>query len=152
MTGTEGAELDGHPIRFVIAGVLKDGVGKEEPAVLDDRGTDAITKELDKTIGSEELVDAVEMILGIAYTLETQQKSPGTAQKLIDIVEREKVLGALKDLNRKKAAQRAEEVAKTANKFTGFTGGDPQKKAPRPDEAAPKGSIKLGSLTFPKKL
>lgn len=144
--------VDGHPIRYVIASVLIDGAANEEPALLDDAGIDKITQELDRTIGSEELVDAVEMLLGVAYNVETAHQSPVTAQKLIDIVERESVLRALRELNRNKNQKRAEEVQKQADKLTQFTGSESQKKAPKTDDAAPKGSIKLGSLNFPKKL
>jgi hypothetical protein len=144
--------LDGHPIRFVIASVLIDGSGDEEPAQLNEAGIQKITEEIDRTTKSDELVDAVEMLLGVAYSLETTHKSPVTAQKLIDIVERESVLRALRELNRAKNAKRAEEVQKAADKLKEFTGSESGKKAPKNDEAAPKGSIKLGSLNFPKKL
>lgn len=144
--------LDGHPIRYVIASVLIDGSGDQEPAQLDDLGIEKISEEIDRTSKNEELVDAVEMLLGVAYSIETTHKSPQTAQKLIDIVERESVLRALRELNRAKNAKRAEEVQKNADRLKEFTGSDSGKKAPKNDEAAPKGSIKLGSLNFPKKL
>lgn len=144
--------LDGHPIRYVIASVLIDGSGDQEPAQLDDLGIEKISEEIDRTSKNDELVDAVEMLLGVAYSLETTHKSPHTAQKLIDIVERESVLRALRELNRAKNAKRAEEVQKNADRLKEFTGSDSGKKAPKNDEAAPKGSIKLGSLNFPKKL
>lgn len=149
---TEEPVLDGHPIRFVIASVLTDGAGDEEPAQLNDAGVQKISEEIDSCAGSEELVDAVEMLLGVAYSIETTHKSPVTAQKLIDIVERESVLRSLRELNRQKNAKRAEEVQKNADKLKEFTGSESGKKAPKNDEAAPKGSIKLGSLNFPKKL
>jgi hypothetical protein len=144
--------VDGHPIRYLIASVLLDGSADQEPALLDDAGIEKITTELDRNIGSEELVDAVEMLLGVAYNIETAHHSPFTAQKLIDIVEREPILRALRELNRNKNQKRAEEVQKQADKLTQFTGSESQKKAPKNDDAAPKGSIKLGSLNFPKKL
>src|SRR5688572_19511405 len=144
--------LEGHPIRYLIASVLVDGAVDEEPALLTDAGIDKITEEIDRTIGSQELVDAVEMLLGVAYDLETAHRSPNTAQKLIDVVERDKVLRALRDLNRQKNQKRAEEVQKAADKLTQFTGSESGKKAPKTDDAAPAGSIKLGSLNFPKKL
>jgi hypothetical protein len=144
--------LEGHPIRYVIASVLIDGTGDQEPALLDDAGIQKISDEIDKTSGSEELVDAVEMLLGVAYNIETTHRSPVTAQKLIDVVERESVLRSLRDLNRAKQQKRAEEVQKASDKLKQFTGADSGKQAPKKDEAAPKGSIKLGSLNFPKKL
>jgi hypothetical protein len=144
--------LEGHPIRYVIASVLLDGAGEEEPAVLTDAGVLKVTEEIDRTIGGEELVDAVEMLLGVAYSLETTHKSPVAAQKLIDVVERESVLRALRELNRQKNAKRADEVQKNADKMNAFTGSDSGKKAPRAEDSAPKGSVKLGSLNFPKKL
>lgn len=149
---TDAPELEGHPIRYLVASVLRDGERGEEPALLDEDGAALIRSEIDKVLDSPELVDVVEMILGIAHALEVEQRSPTAAAALLDLVEREPVIESLKELNRKKDAERSEAVAKAAGKFTGFTGSESQKKAPKDSEAAPKGSIKLGSLDFPKKL
>jgi hypothetical protein len=149
---TEEAQRDGHPIRDVVALLIKDGGPGEEPAVLDEVGLAQIREELDSLIGQEELVDAVDTLLLLADVIALQQKSEKCAVKLCEVVERDEVVDALRALNRKKDAERAEAVAKTAEKFTGFVGQNSTKKAPKNSDAAPKGSVKLGSLDFPKKL
>jgi hypothetical protein len=149
---TENQELEGHPIRYLIAAVVKDGDPKKEPAVFDADGLEQIRKEIRSHIGSPELVDCVETVLGLAAALEVEQRSPRAAQALFQLVENDEIIKALKELNQKKDAQRAEAVAKAADKLTAFTGSESQKKAPKSDDHAPKGSIKLGNLDFPKKL
>lgn len=145
-------QRDGHPIRDLVAELLVDGAAGQEPAVLPPEALAKLKGEIDKYVGSQELVDVVETLLLIANLLEVQQKSPSCAGELCDLVERESVINALKDLNRQKDAQRAEQVHKTAEKFSGFTGSTSSRNAPKTGEAAPKDSIKLGNLNFPKKL
>lgn len=154
MTETAQQPRDGHPIRDLVAELLTDGQHGQEAAVLSKEAQEKLKAEIDKYVAAPtpELVDVVETILLIANLIEVQQKSPSCAGLLCDLVERETVINALKDLNRQKDAQRAEQVAKTADKFSGFSGNETQRKAPKADETAPKGSIKLGNLDFPKKL
>lgn len=145
-------QSDGHPIRYLIASVLKDGEPGKEPAELQPEGLETIRGAIRSYIGSKELVDCVEMVLAVAGSLEVDHKSPKAAALLFQLVENDEIIGALKELNREKEADRSEHVAKAADKLTAFTGVDSQKKAPKGDESAPKGSVKLGSLDFPKKL
>jgi hypothetical protein len=140
-----------HPIRDIVAMVVKDGGPGEEPALLDPAGLSRIRTELDALIGSDELVDAVDTLLLIADVLAIDQKSETCALRICELVEREEIISALRELNRKKETARAEAVAKSADKFTDFVGAD-AKKAPKGTDPAPKGSIKVGSLDFPKKL
>lgn len=149
---TEAPQREDHPIRDVVAELLVDGGAGQEPAVLPPDALARIRQEIDKHVGAPDLVDVVETILLCANFLEVQQKSPGCAGELCDLVERETVINALKELNRQKEQKRAEQVQKTAEKFSGFTGSATNKKAPKADQSAPKGSIKLGNLDFPKKL
>ena len=151
---TEPQEREDHAIKNVIASLLEDGGPGQEPAQLPKAAVEQLRQIVDAYAATPtpELVDVVETMLLVATVLEQQQKSPTCAGTLCDLVERENVINALKQLNRQKDAMRAEEVAKTADNFSAFTGDDSKKKAPKADEAAPKGSIKLGNLDFPKKL
>jgi hypothetical protein len=151
MTHTEEAE-GGHRIRRVIAQVVRDGGAGQEAAVFTPEALETIREEIRTWMGKPELVDCVEDVLTIVAHLEEDEKSPKAAQALYVLVENDEVVASLKNLVRQQDSERAEKVADAADKLNEFTGKESNRKAPMADEAAPKGSMKLGNLDFPKKL
>lgn len=146
------SEEGGHRIRVVIATTVQDGVAGKESAHFTPEGLETIRTEIRSFLGKPELIDCVEDVLTIVGFLELEEKSPKAAQALYELVENPEVIESLKAINRHLDAERADNVAKAADKLQQFTGQDSQKKAPKADEETPKGTMKLGNLDFPKKL
>lgn len=146
-------ETDVHrEVQRFVAERVGDGEEGQEPAFLPPESIEEIEQLVDAFIGLPELIDAVETILIIAHALEVEKNSVQAAMKLIAIVERQKVLDAMKALNRKKDDERREDVGKTAKEFSKFAAKEQSNTAPKEDEEAPKGSLKLGALDFPKRM
>lgn len=146
-------ETDVHrSVQEALASLVVDGEEGQEPAVFPAESLQKIEGIVDAFIGSTELIDCVETILVVAHLLEVEKESPRAAKKLVAIVDRDKVIDAMKALNNAKDDDRREGVAKTAEQFSKFSASDQQKKAPSDAEDAPKGSLKIGALDFPKRM
>lgn len=147
----ETPELEEHPIRTFIAGLLKDGKPGEERAQLDAKALAQIRGEITKYLPSPDLQRCIDMVLAIAAHIRTQYQSPRTAAALAQLTTGEDIAKALRDLTRQMVANNAEHLAQRASKFAGFAGSS-GRVAPPTDAKAPRGSMKIGSLSFPKKL
>ncbi len=149
----ERVELDPHPIRDRVAHLLKDGDGKGEPAVIEDEGVKELETLVDEYVNAKthELHDVVRTLWAITDWLEGEQKSPKTARKIIEVFKREHVIERIMKIEEEMRANEAEKATESGGKFTDFAGGE-KKTAPKVGQKAPKGSLKLGSLNFPKKL
>ena len=155
-SSNELADREDHPIKVIIANVLKDGEGDQEKAVFEAEGLQVIEQAVDLLIETNELFPAVETVLLVVHALEHQQDSPIAAGQLLDIVERDVVIDAMKKVNEKRNAGKEEEaregVEQKAEDFRGFAGKESDKQAPTQDEEDPEDSVKLGDLDFPKRL
>ena len=136
-----------HPIKDVISGVIGDGEGK-----LSDAGQaqiraalDALTKE-----PTHELMHAVASVFAIADFLEDQGAN-AIAQQLIAMLDAKNVVDAMKVINQGVSTAIAEDVANTGHSFSQFSG-ESGPVAPSVDARAPKDSVKLNALDFPKRL
>lgn len=139
-------------VQEILINLVQDGGDGKEPAFFADEDLATIEKMVDAFFGVPELIDCVETVLVVAHLLETEQSSPRAAKQLVAIVDSPKVIDAMKALNRKKDEERREEVGKTAKEFSKFAAKEEAHVAPKEDEEAPKGSLKLGALDFPKRM
>lgn len=151
----ERVELDPHPIRELVAQVLKDGT--DEPALFDQAAAEqvhaAVTAYLEQQ--DEELLEVVRTMIAIFEWLRDEQKSPKAAEAFKATFKRPEVIERINEIEAQmKAAQNAErasQVEKNAAEFGKMTGAG-AKTAPRVGDKAPAGALKLGNLNFPKKL
>ena len=108
-------ETDVHrSVQEALASLVVDGEEGQEPAVFPAESLQKIEGIVDAFIGSTELIDCVETILVVAHLLEVEKESPRAAKKLVAIVDRDKVIDAMKALNNAKDDDRREGVAKMA--------------------------------------
>lgn len=151
----ERVDLDPHPIRELVAELLKDGT--DEPALFDAKAAEKVSEAVTIYVeqDDDEIVEVVRTMIAIFEWLRDDQKSPKAAEafkatfKRPDVIERVTAVET-----RKKAeenAERASQVEKNAEQFGKMVGGS-KKTAPKLGEKAPAGALKLGNLNFPKKL
>lgn len=153
----ERVELDPHPIRDLVARTLKDGV--DEPASLDAEGLKVIAEavEIYRKQSDRELHEVIRTMIAIFEWLRDEQKSPKAAEAFKSTF---KTPAVIERINEIEAEMKSEEQAalregteKNAQAFSKLEGRD-GKTAPKVGDnaAAPKGAIKLGDMSFPKKL
>lgn len=151
----ERVELDPHPIRDVVANLLKDGT--DEPALFDEAAQKKLSEAMDAYVaqGDREIHEVVRTLIAIFEWLRDEQKSPKAAEamkvcfKRPDVIERVEAIE--KELRAEENEARASAVEKNAAEF-GKMAGKANKTAPKVGDKAPAGSLKLGNLNFPKKL
>ncbi len=148
---TEEFVIEGHPIRATIAMAVRDGQPGQEPAYFSKDAIDTIRAEMQRSIGSHDLMDCVEVVLSCALALEEEKSSPKAAKALIRLCDEPEFLEAMKDLNREKQAERSEAAAHSAVKMESKAI-ELIKSAPRSGAPSPKGSVKVATLDFPKKM
>jgi hypothetical protein len=138
-----------HPIVEDILAALQDGGPGQEPAELPAAAARALAQKIDGFLATPELFDVVETVLYASHLLETEVGAPGAAKAVLALVERRTVLDAMKRLNVKRSAERADAVGARGRAFARFAGRAPDRPAtPTP---APKGSVPL-ALAFPRRM
>lgn len=151
----ERVELDPHPIREIVAHLLKDGT--DEPAMFDDEAKQKLTLVVDDYLAQNdrEIHEVVRTLIAIFEWLRDDQKSPKAAEAMKTTFKRPEVIDRInaieKEMKGEENAERATAVEKNAAEFGKMAGAD-AKTAPKVGEKAPAGSLKLGNLNFPKKL
>ena len=151
----ERVELDPHPIRDVVAQLLKDGT--DEPAAFDEQAQKTLSEAVDQYVAADthELQEVVRTLIAIFEWLRDEQKSPRAAEALKSTFKRPEVIERVNKIENEMRAEendaRQSEVEKNAAEFDKMAGRDP-KVAPKVGDKAPAGSLKLGNLNFPKKL
>lgn len=151
----ERVELDPHPIRDLVAQVLKDGT--DEPALFDQTAHEqvhaAVTAYVEQP--DDELLEVVRTCIAIFEWLRDEQKSPKAAEAFKATFKRPEVIERINAIEAKmkaaENAERASQVEKNAAEFGKMTGAS-GRTAPKLGEKAPAGALKLGNLNFPKKL
>lgn len=140
-----------HPLGHVIASVIEDG--PNHSIILTDEGFNYIQRALDEYVGTgDALMAAVDTILVAAHFIEIEQASPDIAKRLVTLVDRPEVIASMRKATEAAEAQRAQDVAQSAERFSKFTGEDAPGRAAPGDGAQPKGAVRLGDLAFPKRL
>lgn len=151
----ERVELDPHPIRDVVAHLLKDGT--DEPARFDEEAQKKVSEAVDEYLkqGDRELQDVIRTLIAIFEWLRDEQRSPKAAEALKATFKRPEVIERINQIEDEMRAEENEErtssVEKNAKEFGKLAGQD-AKTAPKVGDKAPAGSLKLGNLNFPKKL
>jgi hypothetical protein len=135
------AENDVHPIVERCAQMIVRS-GEAPPFVLDDPGAKLIEDELRALFGTEELRTAVADLIRLACHLDTERSSPEAAQRILAVLEC--CVDPLRALDTAEPDPESEDAAKK------LIGTEPPK-APKVGESAPRGSVKLGSLDYPKR-
>jgi hypothetical protein len=148
---TEEYVFEGHPIRATIALAVRDGQQGQEPAYFSNEAIDMIRTEMRRSVGSHDLMDCVEVVLACALALEEEKSSPKAAKLLIRLCDEPEFLEAMRDLNRDKQARRTESGAHSAERIES-PAIELIKNAPKPGAPSPKGSVKVASLDFRKKM
>lgn len=134
-----------HPVAELAASLLGGGTNGA-PYTLSEAGQARIARSLDALLGTVELRDAASDLLKLACWLDTQASSPEASDAILSAVtaltdELEKVL----------SEHDPESLTDTKQKFDRFRAEGASSKAPQADEAPPKGTIKLGTLDYPKR-
>jgi hypothetical protein len=151
MSGTNRELMLEHPVRRTIAEVVRDGGPDEEPAVFSPRAIAAIRAEIEKSFGSRDLLDCVATVLACAYALDEDGHSPTAADALLRLCDEPEILEALRALNRDGDDGRRDAFAESAEMIDS-SAIELIKFAPVADAEPPRGSVKLATLDFPKKL
>lgn len=140
-----------YSIQQLIGGLVQDGAKGQEAAVFDDAAIKTMGDAVDALLGTDDLMQAADAMFVIAHLLHTEQASPKAAQAIVSVLNRENVLASMKKLKEDKDRERAAGTEKSARDFAKFAdqSGDT---APTTDDEAPKDSLKLDSLNFPKRL
>lgn len=151
----ERVELDPHPIRDVVAQLLKDGT--DEQAMFDEEASKKLTEAVDEYLAQDdrEIHEVVRTLIAIFEWLKDDQKSPQAAEAMKACFKRPEVIERIEaievELRSEENEERKSAVEKNAAEF-GKMAGKTTKNAPKVGDKAPAGSLKLGNLNFPKKL
>lgn len=151
----ERVELEPHEIRDFVAQLLKDGT--DEPALFDEEAHRRLTAAVDEYLakGDREIHAVVRTLIAIYEWLRDEQKSPRAAEHFKSTFKRPEVIERITEIEKAIQAEeneaRTSAVEKNAADFGKLAGRD-AKTAPKVGDKAPAGSMKLGSLSFPKKL
>ncbi len=144
-------EAEIHPLGQVIASVVEDG--PDDTAVLSEAGFDFVRRALDEYLDAGgALMAAVDTVLIAAHVIEMEQGSRAVAERLVTLVDRPEVIAAMRQITEAAEARRAQEVARSAERFSRFTGHDPAPALSAADTDRPEGAVRLGDLAFPKRL
>lgn len=148
-------ELDTHPVREVVAQLLKDGTG--EKALFDKEAQARLTAVVDDFVAQDdhELQPVVRTLIAIFEWLRDEERSPRAAEALKSTFKRPKVIARVEAIEaeiraraRKTRRAAAAEDAPVAEGWGGRRG----RRAPTAGARVPVGPLKLGNLPFPKKL
>ena len=134
-----------HPIAELAATLLSGGENGE-PYALGDIAKTRIVRSLDALFGSIELQIAVSDLIRLACWLDTEAHSKDAADELLEIMK-----GVIEPLEAVLAEHDPESLTDTKQKFDRFRDEEGGPKAPKVGEDAPKGSVKLGTLDYPKR-
>lgn len=151
----ERVELDSHPIRDVIARLLKDGT--DEPALFDGDAQKKLNEAMDAYVAQDdrEIHEVVRTLIAIFEWLRDEQKSPKAAEAMKACFKRPDVIARIEaieaEMRAEENAARASAVERRAAEFGKMAGAE-ARTAPKVGDKAPAGSLKLGNLNFPKKL
>ncbi|MEO1228226.1 MAG: hypothetical protein AAFZ18_04910 [Myxococcota bacterium] len=148
-------ELDPHPIRDVVAQLLKDGT--DEKALFDDDAQKKLSSVVDDYVAQNdhELQPVVRTLIAIFEWLRDDERSPRAAEALKSTFKRPEVIARVEAIEAEMRSQESEsrrsEAEQNAQIF-GRMAGRSSQVAPQVGALAPAGSLKLGHLNFPKKL
>lgn len=140
------AEEPLHPIVDFATSLMVPGDG--EACALDASGEARLKEQLSLLYGDPSLRKAVVDLVRLACWLDTEARCPRTSAALV------KLLGenAVEPLRALKEASAGGEIDAKPSEFERFRGDSVRSaKAPQVGEAAPDGSVKAGSLNYPKK-
>ncbi len=146
--------IEAHPIQMLIGHLLEEGNAGEEPVVIRAEARSIAEQAIDEyaKAGSPELMNVAQTIFSIADILE-DKKSPQTAAILCEMLDRPHVLGAMQMINeRLKNHLGTLEMGTPGDDFASFAEKDTTRRAPSVEESAPDDAVKLGTLSFPKRL
>jgi len=142
-----------HSIAHDILKAVKDGGPGEEPAVLSRQAIRDLEDLVDTYLEGPELFDVVETVLYASHMLETELQCPTAAKAVLGLVERRRVLKAMKGMNAQQSLRRvndrAEAIEKGGRAFEAFA----QRMQPRLNHGGPvpKGAVQVG-LAFPRRM
>ncbi len=139
-----------HPFAMWVVDQLDLRDGRPDD-VFTDEDVLELAKGLENLLGDEELRLAVVSLLNLAASLQTNG-SPKTARKLYDLVERPKVLDALKALNTTRGEQSEREKVEGQRRFEKMSGSGDKPKPAAVGEERPKDTVTLDKLQFPRRL
>ncbi len=141
-----------YSIQQLMGGLAQDGGKGQEPAVFDDAAIKTLSDAVDALLDTDALMQAADAMFVIAHLLHTEQDSPKAAQAIVGVLNREHVLASMKKLKEDKEKERVEGTEKSARSFNKFADRHAGETAPTEEDEAPKDSLKLDSLNFPKRL
>jgi hypothetical protein len=146
--------IHAHPIGEMIVTLFETGGRGEEPLVLRSQALEVIERAIDEyaRTGSVELMVAAQTMFALADRLE-EKNCPRTAAILCEVLDRPHVLGAMYMINERARNELGTvEHGTPGDEFASFASNDTGRRAPAFEESAPDDAVKLGSLSFPKRL
>jgi hypothetical protein len=138
-------DVELHPVAE-LATTLMTGGENGEPYAMSETAKARLTRALDTLHGSIELQLAVSDLIKLGCWLDTEANSPAAANAILEVLK-----GEIAPLEKVLAEHDPESLADTKRSFDRFRGEDAGPKAPQPDQAPPKGTVKLGTLDYPKR-
>lgn len=149
MTGANVPEDGVHPIVEFAASLLSKR--EDDSYFLDETGALRLEQQLAKHYEDESLRRAVADLIRLACHLDTEVRSPAAAAAILDVLAHAvEPLRALDDPGASKGGV-PDDVGSAKHEFDRFRGKEPSTRAPKVGEEAPEGSVKLGSLDYPKR-
>lgn len=140
-----------HPVAELAAMMLAKN-SPTPPHVLDEASADELRAELARLAGNVELRRATGDLIRLACHLDTAAGSPDAAAAILRVLESTvEPLRALDAAEGEALAGATEEGSAAKRDFDRFRGSEEAPKAPKIGEGAPQGSVKLGSLDYPKR-
>ena len=150
----ERERIEAHPIGEMIAHLFDSGGPGEELVVLRPEARAVLEAAVDDfaRTGTPELMSVAQTMFAIADQLD-ERKAPAAAQALVDVLNRSNVLAAMQMLNERLRDELGSvEIGTPGDEFASFATRETDRRAPAVDELPPDDAVKLGSLSFPKRL
>lgn len=145
---TERDDRELHPIAVLAASLLTNE--GEAAFAYDGPALERLKEEIAELSGDDALRRAVRDLIRLACYLDTEAGSPRAAAALIEALE--VAVEPLRALEARDAGSEEAGDGDAARKeFERFRGVEPASKAPRVGDEAPKGSVKVGTLDYPKR-
>ncbi len=127
---------------------LREGAADD---VFTDEDTQELAAGLEALFGDEELRFAVVSLLNLAASLETNG-APKTARRLYELMEREEVLEALRQLNVGRDDEAERDRVEGRRAFEKLSGSAAKPKPASVGEERPKDTVTLDGLQFPRRM
>jgi hypothetical protein len=147
-------QFEAHPIGEMLTHLLDAGGPGEEIVVLRSDGRAVLEQAIDDyaRAGTPELMHIAMTLYALADKLE-EKHAPNAAACLVEVLNRTHVVTAMQMINEQlRNHLGAVEIGTPGDDFASFATRETDRRAPSHDEVAPDDAVKLGSLSYPKRL